>query len=115
MSKSKRTWRGRYGDATEMPPSLCPSCGKLHTCAGNPRDNGVTAGPGQLGLCNWCGALNIYGADSRLRALTPEELAYIKAEEPELLRQAGEMRVRIAAERAAGMTSGPAQQRSGKA
>lgn len=79
--------KGRHPDGTPMmPQQMCIECGLVLNAAtpDTKHSDATTAdvpSPGDFTCCLRCGKLQIFGADMRLRELTPTEWA----EHPELI------------------------------
>lgn len=60
-------------ESHRMAPQRCPDCHREHDCMSNLM--GRSGGPraGALAICIDCAALNVVGADGRLRRMTPRE------------------------------------------
>lgn len=58
-----------------MPGNLCPSCGRLADGGTSVNDEPNTRPPqeGDWAICLYCGTLNRYGPDLRLRVTTDDE------------------------------------------
>ena len=65
---------------TRLPPSSCPRCGRVqdaHTHATGEK----TPRPGDVVICFYCLAVNVYGAELRMRTPTGDEMDELRASE----------------------------------
>jgi len=64
---------------SEVPRMSCPKCGKEVDRASSPFGDYEVA-PGCVSVCIYCGAVNLFDADLRLRKPTAMEMAGLKTQ-----------------------------------
>ncbi len=71
----------KLGVDRHMPPTVCLGCGGKIDGATHVGDEDTTPDPGSIVVCIYCGHIQAYDDDLRLRELTPEEQLIIAGDE----------------------------------
>jgi len=58
---------------TEVPPTMCPSCGRRLDGATDIEFNGDVPSEGDVSVCSYCQNISVFRADQTLRPMTARE------------------------------------------
>lgn len=66
---------------TRLPPSSCPRCGRVEDAHTSATGGKRPPGPGDVAICFYCLAVNVYADDLGLRTPTGAEMDELRASE----------------------------------
>jgi hypothetical protein len=67
----------------KVPPSPCPSCGKvLDGATGVGEERGIKPEPGAITICGYCAAVLVFGGGLKLRKMDPTEAEHVLKTNP---------------------------------